>query len=593
MFRYMYPLAISCVTLLTSHSHQVALADKPTIKELVEGVDRRHAAYFGMRYEYDVRFRTTPAASLLNTVSTRNVFKLTELRNAKSMRIWNCSWVQVSNNAFEGPLLTRFYATENEIEYSFTRWRPGMQFANPLEVRHEGTITARSQGSPDYFDPFRELLFLRFNLVSVLDLGAQQPVDRLNRGMDFFIMQNERVVDGKTIYTLKGSFDATSQTDWIEVEVGDAPDFLIYRVEFFNKNKSGAVYKIQEYSKIGSTMYPTKGYAHHEPFGDAFGFTYEFNATSVQRLSDEDRQAWIPKWPANTWVWDQNSTLPSRSKQGYFITKRELPLASLSKSARIAFFALFGCLVGIVVVVGLWFSWNSDSFARRLAILLIGLAIPMAILERLADQNLAILIVIVTLATSVVATSTRTLFGTSISRMDRDSIAKRPLMENHSRVGFREWSMLVAALLLTVFLTFNADALVIEKAVGMAYALICVSILGILFHRLLGLRLFWAIVTLLASGAGLLICLQMPLVGLSHIPYYGNDHVAWVVSHVVGFTTVATLAAILRLKNYRIGSDWKLSRDYRFSVREIGLWITTVAVLLTIFQLLTRIDLEI
>ena len=594
MFRNTHPLAFSCIIVLAAHLHEIALAAPPTVKELVEGVDRRHAAYTDLRFEYDVRYRTTPAVSTappwLDTkgkfVSTRNVFKWKGLNNLNSIKTWNSSWVQVSNNTLEKPILTRFESTADEIEYSFIRWKPGMSRA--FKAHHEGTIGPRSYGAAHLKNPFREFLFLRFNGLCLLDLGARQPADILNSGMDSFVVQNERVVDGQTIYTLKSSLVPASQSNWIEVDVGGAPDFLVYRVEFFNENKSGAVFKIHEYSQSGPINYPAKGYAHHEPIGNLHGFTYEFKVTSVRPLSMEDRQAWIPKWPANTFV--QNTTIQSPIEARQYLTKRELPFASLSKNERATVFAIFGCLVAMAIVVGLWFSWNTGSFELRLAILTIGLAIPTAILIRFADQNLAIAIVILTLTTSIIATFTRTVSGTSIQRINNDSLSTNLPSENYNRIGFREWSMLAAALLVTTSLAYNADATRIEKAAGIVYTVVCVSILGILFHRLLSSRLIWAILTFLASGAGLLLFLQVPLSALFELPYYGKDHVAWVISHIAGFTTLVAFAVVLRLNNWRIGSDWKLSRTFRFSVREVGLWISTTAVLLAIFQWLTKSD---
>lgn len=592
MFHHAHPLAFSCIIFLATHLPEFAPAAPPTIKELVEGVDRRHVAYFDLRFDYDVRYRTMPQVSSappwLNTygrfISTRDSFKLAGLYNAKTMRTWNGSWIQVSDNTLEKPVLTRFEATADEIEYSFIRWKPGMPGA--LEAHHRGTIGPRSYGRVHFENPFRDCLFLRFNAISVLDLGSQQPADILNRGMDSFVVQSERVSNGQTIYTLKGSIIPASQSNWIEVDVGGAPDFLVYRVEFFNENKSGAAYKIYEYSQFGQITYPARGYVQHEPFGNLFGFTYEFNVTSVRPLSDEDRQAWIPKWPVNTFV--QNTTVQNPIEARQYLIKREIPLALLTHSARTAFFALFGCMAAIAVVVGLWFSLNSGSFQLRLAILVIGLAIPTVMLIRLSDQNLAIAIVILTLTTSILATFTRTVFGTSIQRITNDALPTNSPPDNCHRIGFREWSMLAVALLVTTSLAYNADATRIEKAAGIVYAVICVSILGILFTRLLSSRLVWASLILLASGAGLLLFLQVPLSALFELPYYGKDHDAWVISHIVGFTTLVTIAVILRLNHWHIGSDWKLSRTYRFSVREIGLWISTTAVLLAIFQWLTQ-----
>ena len=595
MFISKHSLGFLIALCFASQLSSLALAQRPTVKELSDGVDHRHATYRDLKFVYDVRYRTeitpTPPPAIDTSgifVSARDVFKLAGGTSVLKPEKWNSSWVRTSDRGFGQQAMTDFYVTDDEIEYSFTRWNSSMIGA--IREQHSGKVLPRSYGTSYYENPFKNFLFLRFNNLSILEISpGNQGWDVLkNHLMDNFAVQRERVVAGQTIYTLRASVNPDDEFHWIELDMSGAPDFLIYRWEVFYQKQSMEVFRIDEYAKVGSVIYPSNGYFEHKPDNHFFGFTYEFDVTYAGPLAAEDRQAWIPKWPPNTFV--QNPTVQSPIEARQFVTRRELP--PISPGVRRAIVMLFGCLVAFAVALGLWFSWSTKSFELRLLVMLIGIGVPATLLSQFVDKELAATFVTLAFTSTILAIPMRTISGASL-RYRGSATAQLDSTQalNVSRVGFREWSMFFAALLVTALLNFSLDVPVFEKVGRVVYEVISVLVLTVLFNRILSPKVVWALLTFLAIGAGLFLFLQVPLLALFDIPYLGQDHFAWVLLHVAGFATLSMIAFAMRLSNWRIASDRKLPKNRRFSTREVGLWTASLAVLLALTQYLIKSDL--
>lgn len=220
------------------------------------------------------------------------------------------------------------------------------------------------------------------------------------------------------------------------------------------------------------------------------------------------------------------------------------------------------------------------------------LEVPATLLAQLVDKELAATFVKIAFTSTILAIPMRTISGASLRYRDSGTTQLDSTQAlNVSRVGFREWSMLVAALLVTGLLNFSLDVPVLEKVGRVVYEVISVLTLTVLFNRILSPRVAWAVLTFLSIAAGLFLYLQVPLVALFDIPYFGKDHSAWVMLHVAGFVTVSMLAIVMRLSSWRIASDRKLPKNRRFSTREVGLWTASLAVLLALTQYLIKTDL--
>ena len=593
MFIRKHSLGFFAVLLFANQLSSLTVAQLPTVKELSDGVDRRHATYRDLKFVYDVRYKTeispTPPPEIDTSgelVTARDVFKLAGGTSVENPEKWNGSWTRTSNRGFGQQVMTDFNVTEDEIEYSFTRWNSNLIGA--IREQHSGKILPRSYGTPYYFNPFKNFLFLRFNNISILDIRPDnRDLDDLkNHLMTKFVVEHERVVAGQTIYTLRALVDSPDEFDWIEVDMSGAPDYLVCRWEVVYKKQLLEVFRIEQYAKVGSVTYPSKGYFEQKPLNQLFGFTYEFDVTYAGPLTVEDRQAWIPKWPPNTFV--QNPTVQSPIEARQFVTRRELP----PPSVRRAIVMLFGCLAACAVVLGLWFSWSTKSFELRLLVMLIGLGVPVALLAQFVDKELAATFVKLAFTSTILAIPMRTISGASLRYRDsRITQLDSTQVSNVSRVGFREWSMFVAALLVTGLLNFSLDVPMSEKVGRVVYEVISVMVLTVLFNRILSPRVAWAVLTFLVIGTGLFLFLQVPLVALFDIPYFGQDHSAWVLLHVAGFVTLSILAVSFRLSNWRIASDRRLPKNHRFSTREVGLWTASLAVLLALTQYLIKSDL--
>ena len=142
------------------------LAQLPTAKELSHGVDRRHATYRDLKFVYDVRYKTeispTPPPAIDTSgafVSAHDVFKLSGGTSAENPEKWNSSWVRTSNKGFGQQVMTDFYVTDDEIEYSFTRWNNNL--IGTIRGQHVGKVLPRSYGTTYYENTFKNFLFLR------------------------------------------------------------------------------------------------------------------------------------------------------------------------------------------------------------------------------------------------------------------------------------------------------------------------------------------------------------------------------------------------------------------------------------------------
>lgn len=589
MFNRRHLLGFLIAFFIASHLNSLTVAQLPTVKELSDGVDRRHATYRDLKFVYDVRYKTEISPTPPPAIDTsggfayaRDVFKFAGGTSMEKPEKWNSSWVRTSNKGFGQQAMTDFYVTDDDIQYSFTRWNSNIIGA--IRGQHEGSVQPRSYGSYYSENPFKNFLFLRFNNIPILEISpGHLDFDVLkNHLMDKFVVERERVVAGRTIYTLRASINPDDEFHWIELEMSGAPEFLIYRWEVFYQKQPWAVFRIDDYAKVGSVIYPSKGFFEHKPVKSFFGFTYVFDVTYAGPLSAEDRQAWIPKWPPNTLV--QN---PIEARQ--FVTRREFP--PISPSVRRAIIMLFGCLAACAVVLGLWFSWSTKSFELRLLVMLIGLGVPVALLAQFTDKELAATFVKLAFLSTILAIPMRTICGTSLRHRGSGTTPLDSTQVDVSRVGFREWSMFVAALLVTALLNFKLDVPMEEKVSGIIYEVISFLVLSVLFHRILSPRADWAVLAFLSIGAALFLFLQVPVLALFDIPYFGKDHSAWVMLHVAGFVTLSILAVSFRLSNWRIGSDWKLPKSRRFSTREVGLWTASLAVLLALTQYLIKPDL--
>ena len=581
---------------IASLLNSLAVAQLPSVKELSDGVDHRHATYRDLKFIYDVRYKTeispTPPPAIDTSggfVSARDVFKLAGGTSVQKPEKWNSSWVRTTSRGLGQQVMTDFVVTDDEIDYLFTRWNRNLIGA--IRQQHVGKVLPRSYGgTPSYVNPFRNVLFLRFNNLPILEISPDhQDFDGVkNHLMDKFVVERERVVAGQTIYTLKAFLSPDDESHRIELELSGAPDFLIYRSELFYQNQLVEVFRIEDYEKVGSVIYPSKGYYEHKPVKPFFGFTYEFDVTYAGPLSAEDRQAWIPKWPPNTSV--HNPTIQSPIEARQFVTRREIP--PMSPGVRRSLVTLFGCLAACAVVLGLWFSWSTYSFELRLLVMMMGLGVPATLLALFVDKELAATFVKLAFTSTILAIPMRTIYGNSLRyRGTGTEQVDSTQVHKGSRVGFREWSMFAAALLITALLNSTQDVPMEQKVSGFIYEFMCLLILTSLFHRMLSPRVPWAVITFFAIGAGLFLFLQVPALALFDIPYFGRDHSAWVMLHVAGFVTLSILAVSFRLSNWRIGSDRKLPKNRRFSTREVGLWTASLAVLLALTQYLIKSDL--
>lgn len=579
---------------------QLASAQPPTVQDLSKGVDERWAAYSDVKFIYEVRHRNRqsqtakyPIRPEIDThgqfVASRNTLKLKGHAEWQAMSSLQATWVQQRRNSFGRDYLQAFYANDDKVAYSFHRFNPHMRGAGNM---HQASIAPLSHGSSPREDLFPNFLFLRLNGITAWDLFPARRCDEevWNHRLADFQVASQFRVDGQEVYRLKYSSDPKDEFR-IEVDMNGAPDFIIHRLEFFHQNESAELYQISDVSRVAGIAFPSQGHFHRRAIGQIHELDYEFKVTYAGQLTTEDADDWIPAWPPNTFVQD-TSTGVNR----HFGTNRENPFASFSQAEQPVLWVALGSVFAFSVLIALWFTWMATRFETRLMTFLIGFAGPTVLLSIYLDPVLATFFAWTSICTLLLAIPIRGLWGTSIVLFQStvsDADGETLRRECYSRIGFREWAMFLIGLCVAIVLAVNADLTLIEKGVGLTFAVLSACLLSLLFHGILCTSGIRAIVSLLVLGSLLALFLQIPFAAGFGLPYWGRDHAAWCQFHLAAFATMFAMAGVLRINRWRIVSDKSFGhvlslRSIRFGLRELGLWVTAVAILIAVTQMLGR-----
>ena len=129
MFIRKHSLGFLIALCFASLLNSLALAQRPAVKELSDGVDLRHATYRDLKFVYDVRYKTeispTPPPAIDTSggfVSARDVFKLSGGTSVAKPEKWNSSWVRTSSRGLGQQAMTDFYVTDDETVEPSRHW---------------------------------------------------------------------------------------------------------------------------------------------------------------------------------------------------------------------------------------------------------------------------------------------------------------------------------------------------------------------------------------------------------------------------------------------------------------------------------------
>lgn len=274
----------------------------PDVARLVAGIERRHSAYEGLRFTYDVttEVKLSPTAALRNrtdltdgVLHARDVFAVLSPDPERSDRRWRY-WRRDVKNEADQWTLDRFCAYDGRQSNSFQRFdaHPAGSIVPWESVDHFGS---------NLFDRF---LFLRLNGLGDTDpLSDELRMLHLDR---FHVVGKGRSKFGE-VYKLLGRSSAEFGVEYL-VEMTGEPDFKIIRWEARyakQERRSLELFEIKELRKHNGVSYPAQGTYRQAPIGELNEVTYAFNVIGVEALRDDARKNWLPPWPPSTPVMDQ------------------------------------------------------------------------------------------------------------------------------------------------------------------------------------------------------------------------------------------------------------------------------------------------
>ncbi len=344
-----------------------ALAAAPadvTVEMLQAGIEARLSTYRNMEFEYTATetIQRAPDASadvhdafggpvVEGLQKSTNTFKILGAQDGKS-RPWR-SWKRYAQSSrgdrvleryavFDGAQSRRFLFGNGAVE---GKWNSGLISAEELTV-----CFARN--------PFQSFLCLGLtgpDPESIFGIGRVLTADE-------FAIAGETDANGLTIWKLSRILPEVDVK--YELEVSDAPEFIVRRYDVEYQGRQLAAYETTQVKTVDGVFYPAAGRLWRLPHGYAEGHKYEFEVVSATRLTETDRDGWLPEWPAGTIVVDtirnENITIAREVKEyseDVLHIKRESlgnPPNQYSFSWR-SILLLSANVVAIVVLLALYF----------------------------------------------------------------------------------------------------------------------------------------------------------------------------------------------------------------------------------------------
>ncbi len=611
-------LAIVAVLVSSWLCAEFASGQLPTIQELTAGVDARHSAYGNLSFEYESRIRTRPSPDGYRVrpeddtqgrfVRSRNIFKLRGIPNRADVGAIQAHWMRFERRIFGSDLLTNFQVTDEFHEYAFDRWNPRMLAAGG---KNQGHILDRAHGNAARSDLFPHFLFLRPNGLTLWDIypGLKWGEGVFDHRLSDLTLAKQFEVNGQTRYLFHSGRDP-QQFSWFEVDMTGSPDFSIHRLEVFHEGKTAELYRVTEFAHVDGSTVPAKGFFERIGIGMIHQITYDFELTQVRHLTAEDVRTWIPSWPANTFIQDHKNGVLT------FSTVFQSPIANSSPISKGLLWALSGCALAGSVIASLCFILRSSSFEARLLLYLLGVAVPTFLLATLVDNFFATLFAWTSLLALLLAVLLRSASGTTMQRMsfptndastlavslDGERYSSEPaaaerqaldpvvqLTFRHTRFGYREWTISGLCLTLTVAIFANLQLALPNKAVAFSYAGVLVFLLSKLFRNTLRRQPSRALLHSLVPSILLSLLAMFPVVTLFEVSYFESD-TWWCLIHIAAGVTVVAVGVVFRLRGWRVVTERSIAetlhRNRQFGIRELCLWVTAVAVLIAMAQVL-------
>jgi hypothetical protein len=287
----------------------------PDVAQLEEGIQRRQAAYEGLRFTLLVTTeeKRSPTSTLgendprltNGVLQARDVFAVLGPQSEQSARRWRF-WQRDVKNANGQWTLKRFVAFNGSQTNAFDRW-PWWDRRPWYRVEPSGSAVPWEdwpEFEPNHFDSF---LFLHIN-------GHEDRVPasddvRLLHLDSFHIVGRRRSNDGEVL-TLLGKSSAEFGVEY-RVEMTGEPDFNILRWEARyakQDDKLLLLYEAKELGEFKGVRYPAKGRYRQAGIGELHDARYDFEVVSVDALPDDAREHWLPAWPPSTIVRDQTES---------------------------------------------------------------------------------------------------------------------------------------------------------------------------------------------------------------------------------------------------------------------------------------------
>jgi hypothetical protein len=116
----------------------------------------------------------------------------------------------------------------------------------------------------------------------------------------------ETVYLGRRAFILAANYKNEHFDGYFEIWVTGPPDYLVVRgLAKLADCPEPTIQEVTSIKSIDGFAYPAAARYISPAYGHMSRSEYEFEVTSVERLTEADRKAWRPKWPAGTYVHDQ------------------------------------------------------------------------------------------------------------------------------------------------------------------------------------------------------------------------------------------------------------------------------------------------
>jgi hypothetical protein len=305
---------MSCTTLLCLLAVAQRGGDLPTPEELLAGTRRRAEACVNLKFEYTVRATYWPSdkpgqkvwvlytpITHVTRIETRESLKILASNRRDSPWPWLC-WTRSVQDR-NGTWALDYFAWDRGSDC-------GM-YVRKSELEEGHLYVSTGQVSPGRGpilfaeNYFKSLLACDlYGLDYTIDADWHSTEQHMLHGKWRLVRQTVRL--DRATYVLAAKCKNEHVDGYWEVWVTGPPEYLVVRREArFADCREPSFDEVTSIKYIDGFAYAATGRLVQPPHGVRTRQKYEFEVTSVERLTEADRKAWRPKWPAGTYVHDQ------------------------------------------------------------------------------------------------------------------------------------------------------------------------------------------------------------------------------------------------------------------------------------------------